>query len=429
MLNIQRIRDDKETVKANLQLKGIAPATIEDIYQLDITYRQNVQQVEELKNRKNVASRKIGELKRDGKEITGVLQEVDGYSADIAALDEVVKDLKDQIQRSLERLPNMLDVSVPIGGDEADNVELHKWGKPTTFSFTPKAHWDLVTDLGIVDFERAAKITGSRFAIYQNEGAKLMRAIITFMLDTHIANGYAELMAPAIANGSSLYASGQLPKFAEDVFRLAEEKDYYLIPTAEVTLLNYYRNEIVPTEELPINFTAYSPCFRSEAGSAGRDTRGLIRQHQFDKVELVHFVEPQDSFTMLEKLREAAESILQLLKLPYRVVTLASGDTGFSAAKTYDLEVWLPSYDAYKEISSCSNCTDFQARRGNIRYRDAQGKTQFVHTLNGSGLAVGRTFAAIIENYQNEDGSVTIPEVLIPYMGGLKAIQHQGGSD
>jgi len=429
MLNIQRIRDDKEVVKANLQLKGVSPATIEDIYQLDITYRQNVQQVEELKNRKNVASRKIGELKRDGKEITDVLQEVDGYSADIAELDEVVKDLKDQIQHSLERLPNMLDVSVPIGADEADNVELHKWGKPTMFSFTPKAHWDLVTDLGIVDFERAAKITGSRFAIYQNEGAKLMRALITFMLDTHITNGYAELMTPAIANGSSLYASGQLPKFAEDVFRLAEEKDYYLIPTAEVTLLNYYRNEIVPTEELPINFTAYSPCFRSEAGSAGRDTRGLIRQHQFDKVELVHFVEPQDSFAVLEKLREAAESILQLLKLPYRVVTLASGDTGFSAAKTYDLEVWLPSYDAYKEISSCSNCTDFQARRGNIRYRDAQGKTQFVHTLNGSGLAVGRTFAAIIENYQNEDGSVTIPEVLIPYMGGLKAMQHQGGSD
>jgi len=423
MLNIQLIRDDKEAVKANLQLKGVDGADVDKIYNLDKEYRQNVQKVEELKNKKNVASRKIGELKRNGEDASHVLQDVETYSQDIVALDETVKNLKEEIQAIIERLPNMLDASVPIGPSEDDNVELHTWGEPTDFSFTPQAHWDLVTELGIVDFERAAKITGSRFSIYQKEGAKLVRALIAFMLDTHTNNGYEELMTPAIANGASLYASGQLPKFAEDVFRLTDEKDYYLIPTAEVTLLNYYRDEIVPTDKLPINFTAYTPCFRSEAGSAGRDTRGLIRQHQFDKVELVHFVDPAESFNILEKLREEAELILQLLKLPYRVMTLASGDTGFSAAKTYDLEVWLPSYDAYKEISSCSNCTDFQARRGNIRYRAENGKTQYVHTLNGSGLAVGRTFAAIIENYQNEDGSVTIPEVLIPYMNGVSEIQ------
>jgi len=422
MLSIQLIRDNKEAVKTNLQLKGVNEVQIDEVYELDVEYRSYVQQTEELKNKKNIASKKIGELKRNGEDITAVLQEVDTYGADIVALDKKVKVLKAQIQQMLASFPNMLDPSVPIGASEADNVEVLRSGEPTTFDFVPQAHWDLVTELGIVDFERAAKMTGSRFSIYQGKGAKLVRALVAFMLDTHTNNGYEELMTPAIANGASLYASGQLPKFAEDVFRLSHEKDLYLIPTAEVTLLNYYRDEIVSADKLPINFTAYTPCFRSEAGSAGRDTRGLIRQHQFDKVELVHFVEPDTSFDVLETLRAEAELILQLLKLPYRVMTLASGDTGFSAAKTYDLEVWLPSYNAYKEISSCSNCTDFQARRGNIRYRDAQGKTQFVHTLNGSGLAIGRTFAAIIENYQNEDGSVTIPDVLVPYMGGIETI-------
>jgi seryl-tRNA synthetase len=423
MLSIQLIRDNKEAVKTNLQLKGVNSSDIDEVYNLDVEYRSYVQQTEELKNKKNVASRKIGELKRNGEDVSAVLAEVDTYGARIGELDTKVKALKDDIQRRIASFPNMLDPSVPIGASEADNVEVMRSGEPTSFNFTPQAHWDLVTELGIVDFERAAKMTGSRFSIYQREGAKLVRALVAFMLDTHINNGYEELMTPAIANGASLYASGQLPKFAEDVFRLSHEKDLYLIPTAEVTLLNYYRDEIIAPDKLPINFTAYTPCFRSEAGSAGRDTRGLIRQHQFDKVELVHFVDPETSFEVLETLRAEAELILQLLKLPYRVITLASGDTGFSAAKTYDLEVWLPSYNAYKEISSCSNCTDFQARRGNIRYRDEEGKTQFVHTLNGSGLAIGRTFAAIIENYQNEDGSVTIPEVLVPYMGGIETIK------
>ena len=425
MLNIQTIRDNKDYVKKNLQTKGANSSLVDEAYDLDILYRENVQKVEELKNKRNVASKKIGELKRNGEDATAILNEVAQYGDEITALDNIVRDLKDKITEIIVGLPNLLDESVPYGETEDENVELHKWGEPTTFSFEPKAHWDLVTELDIVDFERAAKMTGSRFAIYKNEGPKLVRALISFMIDTHTKNGYQEMMTPAIANADSLFASGQLPKFAEDVFKLEEERDLYLIPTAEVTLTNYFRDEIISEALLPVNFTAYTPCFRSEAGSAGRDTRGLIRQHQFDKVELVHLTHPKKSFEVLEKLREEAELILKLLELPYRVITLCSGDTGFSSAKTYDLEVWLPSYNAYKEISSCSNCTDFQARRGNIRYRDEFGKPQFVHTLNGSGLAVGRTFAAIIENYQNEDGSVTIPKALVPYMNGVTVINQK----
>ena len=425
MLNIQTIREEKEYVKTNLQNKGVNIAFIDEIYDLDIIYRKKVQEVEELKNKRNVASKKIGELKRAGEDATPVLNEVATIGDTITTLDDEVRDLKAKIDEIIVSLPNLMDESVPIGKDETENVELHKWGTPRAFDFEPKAHWDLVTSTDIVDFERAAKITGSRFAIYKNEGPKLVRALISFMIDTHVKNGYTELMTPAIANADSLFASGQLPKFAEDVFKLEEEKELYLIPTAEVTLTNYFRDEIIDGNELPINFTAYTPCFRSEAGSAGRDTRGLIRQHQFDKVELVHFSKKEESFEVLEKLREEAELILKLLELPYRVITLCTGDSGFSSAKTYDLEVWLPSYDAYKEISSCSNCTDFQGRRGNIRYRDENGKLQIAHTLNGSGLAVGRTFAAIIENYQNEDGSITIPEVLVPYMGGQTVINQK----
>jgi len=423
MLNIQLIRDDKEFVKKNLTSKGADVSNIDIIYELDIEYRKNVQIVEELKNKKNVVSRKIGEVKRAGGDVQAVLSEVDGLSDEIKAKDIVVKEQKDQLQKLLEVFPNILSDAVPYGETEDENVELHKWGMPRTFDFEPLAHWDLVESLGIVDFERAAKVTGSRFAIYRGYGPKLVRALIRFMLDTHAKNGYEELMTPAIANAESLYAAGQLPKFAEDVFALKEEREFYLIPTAEVTLTNYFRDEIIPNEDLPINFTAYTPCFRSEAGSAGRDTRGLIRQHQFDKVEMVHFARPDQSWEVLEKMREEAELILKLLKLPYRTITLCTGDTGFSSAKTYDLEVWLPSYNTYKEISSCSNCTDFQARRGNIRYRDENGKTQYAHTLNGSGLAVGRTFSAIIENYQNADGSITIPEVLVPYMNGVTEIK------
>ena len=423
MLNIQLIRDDKEFVKKNLTSKGADVSNIDIIYELDIEYRKNVQIVEELKNKKNVVSRKIGEVKRAGGDVQAVLAEVDGLSDEIKDKDVIVKDQKEQLQKLLEIFPNILSDAVPYGETEDENVELHKWGTPRTFDFEPLAHWDLVESLGIVDFERAAKVTGSRFAIYRGYGPKLVRALIRFMLDTHAKNDYEELMTPAIANAESLYAAGQLPKFAEDVFALKEEREFYLIPTAEVTLTNYFRDEIIPNEDLPINFTAYTPCFRSEAGSAGRDTRGLIRQHQFDKVEMVHFARPDQSWEVLEKMREEAELILKLLKLPYRTITLCTGDTGFSSAKTYDLEVWLPSYNTYKEISSCSNCTDFQARRGNIRYRDENGKTQYAHTLNGSGLAVGRTFSAIIENYQNADGSITIPEVLVPYMNGVTEIK------
>ncbi|MGL5042969.1 MAG: serine--tRNA ligase [Culicoidibacterales bacterium] len=418
MINIQKIREDREFMKENLSNKGVEPIKIEAIYELDLIYRKYVQEVEELKNKRNIASKKIGEMKRNNEDTTGIFLEVEKIGEDIRERDVQVKQLKSDIFNQLAVLPNITDKTVPKGATEAENIELYKWGVPRIFDFDVVAHWDLVESLGIVDFERAAKITGSRFSIYRGTGAKLVRALLNFMLDTHSDAGYEEMMTPAIVNKESLFATGQLPKFAEDVFKLEEEREFYLIPTAEVTLTSMYRDEIIDSSLLPIKQTAYTPCFRSEAGSAGRDTRGLIRQHQFDKVELVHLTKAEDSVRVLEELRQEAEKILQLLELPYRTITLCTGDTGFSSSKTYDIEVWLPSYDAYKEISSCSNCTDFQARRGNIRYRDEKGKTRHVHTLNGSGLAIGRTFAAIIENYQNVDGSVTIPKVLIPYMGG-----------
>ena len=423
MLNIQKIRDDKDSVKKNLETKGVEVGVIDQIYDLDQVYRKHVQEVEELKNKRNIASKKIGELKRAKENTDTVFAEIETIGETIKQKDVIVKKLKEEIFNKMSFLPNLLDESVPYGKTEEENVEIHKWGEPRKFDFELAAHWDLVESLGIVDFERAAKITGSRFSIYKGAGAKLVRALLNFMLDTHEKAGYEEFMTPAIVNKDSLFGTGNLPKFAEDVFKLEEERDFYLIPTAEVTLTNMHRDEIIDANTLPLKYTAYTPCFRSEAGSAGRDTRGLIRQHQFDKVELVHFTKPEDSFKILEELREEAELILKLLKIPYRTIVLCTGDTGFSSARTYDIEVWLPSYDAYKEISSCSNCTDFQGRRANIRYRDENGKTQNVHTLNGSGLAIGRTFAAIIENYQNADGSVTIPEVLIPYMNGVTEIK------
>lgn len=423
MLNIQKIRDDKDYVKKNLETKGVEVGVIDQIYDLDQVYRKHVQEVEELKNKRNVASKRIGELKRAKESTDAVFAEIETIGEIIKQKDVLVKELKEDIFDKMSFLPNLLDESVPYGKTEEENVEIHKWGEPRKFDFELAAHWDLVESLGIVDFERAAKITGSRFSIYKGAGAKLVRALLNFMLDTHEKAGYEEFMTPAIVNKDSLFGTGNLPKFAEDVFKLEEERNLYLIPTAEVTLTNMHRDEIIDASTLPLKYTAYTPCFRSEAGSAGRDTRGLIRQHQFDKVELVHFTKPEDSFRILEELREEAELILKLLKIPYRTIVLCTGDTGFSSARTYDIEVWLPSYDAYKEISSCSNCTDFQGRRANIRYRDDNGKTQNVHTLNGSGLAIGRTFAAIIENYQNADGSVTIPEVLIPYMNGVTEIK------
>ncbi|GBU11307.1 seryl-tRNA synthetase [Erysipelotrichaceae bacterium] len=423
MLNIQLIRDERERVKKKLQEKGENTEVIDEIYCLDEEYRKYIMEADELKNKRNNTSKKIGELKRNKEDTTAVMAMVEEIGEQIKEKDKLITVLKDKIFNALAVLPNITDESVPYGVSEAENIEIHKWETPTTFPFEPQAHWDLVENLGIVDFERAAKITGSRFSIYRGQGAKLVRALINFMLDTHEKAGYEEMMTPAIVNESSLFATGNFPKFKEDVFKVEAEKNYYLIPTAEVTLTAMMKDEIIPTADFPIKRTAYTPCFRSEAGSAGRDTRGLIRQHQFDKVELVHMTTKENSFIELEELREEAERILKLLKLPFRTIVLCTGDTGFSSAKTYDLEVWLPSYNAYKEISSCSNCTDFQGRRANIRYRDEDNKTQYAHTLNGSGLAIGRTFAAIIENYQNEDGTVTIPEVLIPYMNGIKIIQ------
>ena len=424
MINIQTIRDNKEFVKENLKSKGVNTETvIDEIYDLDVELRANIQIVEELKNKSNVASKQIGVLKRAKEDTTAIMEEVNSIGATIDAADEKVRTLREEIKSKIEVLPNLIDASVPFGETEDENVEVHRWGTPRTFDFEHKAHWDLISDLDIVDFERAAKLTGARFALYKGQGAKLVRALVAFMLDLHTDNGYEEMFTPAIVNKETMYASGQLPKFEEDLFKLAGEKEMYLIPTSEVTLTNMYRDEILQDEILPLNYTAYSPCFRSEAGSAGRDTRGLIRHHQFDKVELVHFTKPEQSWEVHEALLKEAELVLEKLELPYRTIVLCTGDTGQASAKTYDVEVWLPSYEEYKEISSCSNCTDYQARRGNIRYRDENGKIQHVHTLNGSGLAVGRTYAAIIENYQNADGTITIPTALVPYMGGQTVIK------
>jgi len=319
------------------------------------------------------------------------------------------------------RLPNLPNPTIPVGPDEEANVELRKVGTPREFTFEPKAHWDIGENLGILDFERGAKVSGARFVYYKGLGARLERAVYNFMLDEHAKEGYTEMLPPYIVNYATMYGTGQFPKFKEDVYQVNGE-DMTLIPTAEVPLTNYYRDEVIPTEKLPVYFTALTPCFRSEAGSAGRDTRGLIRMHQFNKVEMVKFAKPGESYKELEKMTQNAGSIMEKLGLPYHVITLSTGDMGFSAAMTHDLEVWMPAQNKYREISSCSNCEDFQARRAHIQYRDDKGKLQFVHTLNGSGLAVGRTVAAILENYQNEDGSVTIPEALRPYMGGLEKI-------
>ena len=334
-----------------------------------------------------------------------------------------MREIEKQINSILLNIPNLPHEDVPLGGDDNDNLEIRRWGIPRAFGFDPLPHWDLAAQLDIIDFERAAKLSGARFAVYKEAGARLERAVINFFLDIHTGqHGYKEVLPPFMVSGDCMIGTGQLPKFAEDMFKL-EGRDMYMVPTAEVPLTNLHREEILRADQLPLYMTAYTACFRAEAGSAGRDTRGIIRQHQFNKVELVKLTTPETSYEELEKLTANAEKVLQLLELPYRVVVLCSGDLGFSAAKTYDLEIWLPSYNAYKEISSCSNCTDFQARRANIRYREAPGaKPQFVHTLNGSGVAVGRTVAAIMENCQNEDGTITVPEVLRPYMGGLEQI-------
>lgn len=423
MLDIKKIRLHFEDVQKHILLRGKGDYGLSELQVLDEKRRKFITEVEALKSEQNKVSKSIPLKKKAGEDVADLLQEMKALSTKVKALDEEVKKVDEALEKRLLEIPNTLAPDTPVGDDELSNELLRTVGEVRTFDFQPKAHWDIGTDLDILDFERATKITGTRFTVLKGLGARLERALINYMIDTHTEkHGYTEVLTPFMVNRDSMIGTGQLPKFEDDMFHLPS-KDFFLVPTAEVPVTNLYRDEILDENQLPIAHTAYTPCFRKEAGSAGRDTRGVIRQHQFDKVELVQFVKPSESYAVLENLTEAAESILKGLKLPYRVMRLCGGDVGFSAAKTYDLEVWLPSYQEYKEISSCSNFEDFQARRANIRYRDEETqKVQHVHTLNGSGLAVGRTVAAILENYQNEDGTVTVPEVLVPYMGGRTLI-------
>lgn len=389
---------------------------IDKVLELDEKRREIIFEVENKKARQNEVSKQVPKLKKDGVDVSELFKEMKALSDEIKELDVKVKDLDEEIRKELMSIPNTPNKEIPIGKSDEDNVEIRKFLEPKKFDFEVKAHWDLGVDLDILDFERAVKISGSRFSVFKGLGAKLERALINFMLDLHSEQGYEEVGVPVLINRNSMYGTGQLPKFEDDMFHVPS-KDMFLAPTAEVPVTNLLSNEILEFEKLPTYYTAFTYCFRQEAGSAGRDTRGLIRNHQFDKVEMVKFVNPENSYDELEKLTNDAEEILKLLEIPYRVVCLCTGDIGFTSAKTYDIEVWMPSYGRYVEISSCSNFEDFQARRANIRYRDTDGKVKFVHTLNGSGLAVGRTFAAVLENYQREDGSVEIPHVLRKYMG------------
>lgn len=421
MLDLKFVRNNPQIVQDALLKRGSA-VILDEFLKLDQERREKLFVVEQMKNRRNLVSEEIGRLKKAGKDAPEMVLEMRDLSQQIKEIDEANKKLEEKLQEILLDIPNIPHETVPVGQSEADNKVVRTWGKPREFKFDPKPHWDLGEDLDILDFERGGKVTGARFTFYKGHGARLERAVINFMLDLHTSqHNYVEIFPPFMVNRESMIGTGQLPKFAEDMFKI-EGLEYYLIPTAEVPVTNLYRNEILDGERLPILHCAYSACFRAEAGAAGRDTRGLIRLHQFNKVELVKFCRPEDSFEEMEKLTWNAERVLQILGLPYRVVNLCTGDLGFSAAKTYDLEVWLPSYQGYKEISSCSNFVDFQARRAGIRFRNARGKAELAHTLNGSGLAVGRTVAAILENYQESDGSVTVPEALRPYLGGLVKI-------
>ncbi|MBQ2860339.1 MAG: serine--tRNA ligase [Peptococcaceae bacterium] len=420
MLDIKFVRSNPEDVVAGMKKRGM-DLDLAPFLALDEKRRALLTEVEQLKNTRNTVSKEIGKMKKAGENADALVAEMSKVGEDIKALDQQVSEIDAQMNDIILSIPNIPHESLPEGGEENYRVE-RTWGEPRKFEGEPLAHWDIGTGLGILDFERAGKVTGARFTFYKGLGARLERAVISLFLDIHTEkHGYVELIPPYMANSASMTGTGQLPKFAEDMFKL-EGTDYYLIPTAEVPVTNYYREEILKVKDLPIKHCAFSPCFRAEAGSAGRDTRGIIRQHQFHKVEMVKFAHPDHSFEELESLTQDAEDVLQALNLPYRVITLPTGDIGFSSCKTYDVEVWLPSYNAYKEISSCSNFGDFQARRANIRFRDEEGKVRFVHTLNGSGLAVGRTVAAILENYQQPDGSVVIPEALRPYMGGVEVI-------
>jgi len=411
------IRENPDIVEEAMEKRNME-SSVARFQELDDKRRDLLYEAEQLKHKRNVNSDKIGELKRNGEDASDLISEMQEVSARIKELDQKVGEVESELNDLLLAIPNIPHESVPVGTDEEDNKEIRKWGEPRDFDFEDKAHWDIGEDLDILDFERGGKVTGTRFTFLKGAGARLERALINFMLNLHTdEHGYQEVFPPFIANADSMIGTGQLPKFKKDMFKL-EGLDYYLIPTAEVPVTNMYRDEILDVEQLPEYFTAYSACFRAEAGAHGRDTRGIIRQHQFNKVEMVKFVKPEDSYDELEKITADAEDVLQKLELPYRVVSLCTGDLTFASAKTYDLEVWMPAYDTYREISSCSNFEDFQARRAGIRYRpEPEASTEFVHTLNGSGLAIGRTAAAILENYQNEDGTVTVPEVLRPFMG------------
>jgi seryl-tRNA synthetase len=416
MHDLQAFRVNLDAIAERLSARGFQ-LDVPKFREMDAHRRAALTESEQLKAQRNSESQEIAKLRKQGVDTSAQQQKVREIGDRISALEENVKVLDEQFRGMLAGIPNTPHESVPAGRSSDDNVEIKRWGAPRQFDFTPKAHWDLGPELGILDFDRAAKITGARFAVYFDLGAKLERALINFMLDTHTReHGYTEVLPPFLVNSASLFGTGQLPKFAEDLFKL-ENTDYWLIPTAEVPVTNLYRDETLDTERLPVSLCAYTPCFRSEAGSYGRDVRGIIRQHQFQKVELVKFTRPDQSYDELQKLTSNAEHILELLGLPYRRVVLSTGDMGFSSAKTYDLEVWLPGQNGYKEISSCSNFEAFQARRAGIRYKSGKGKAEFVHTLNGSGLAVGRTWVAIVENYQQKDGSVAVPEVLRPYLG------------
>jgi seryl-tRNA synthetase len=420
MLDMVWVRDHLDALEAALRNRG-ARIDLREFRRLDEERRSALREVEQLKARRNKVSDEIARLKKAKQDAQALIDEMRAAGERIKALDARVSEAEPALEAFLLTLPNLPDAGVPVGRGAADNVEVRRWGAPPRFDFEPLPHWEIGTRLGILDFERAAKIAGARFAVYTGAGARLERALINFMLDLHTReNGYTEVLPPFMVNAKAMTGTGQLPKFEEDLFKI-EKTGYYLIPTAEVPLTNLHREETLDGGRLPISYAAYTPCFRSEAGSYGKDVKGLIRQHQFNKVELVKFARPEESFAALERLTADAETVLQRLGLPYRVVTLCTADMGFASAKTYDLEVWLPSYNAYREISSCSNCTDFQARRAAIRFRrQPAAKAEFVHTLNGSGLAVGRTLIAILENFQRQDGGVAIPETLRPYFGGAE---------
>lgn len=422
MLDIKRIREDYEGVKAAVEKRCKGDFGLSKVPELDAKRREVLAEVEQMKNRQNTVSKEIPKLKKAGEDTTAIMAEMKTLSAEIKELDGQLAEIEKELKDTLLGIPNTPYKDVQIGEDDTQNVELRKFEEPKEFTFEPKAHWDIGTDLDILDFDRAAKISGARFTVYKGLGARLERAVINFMLDLHtIDQDYVEILPPFMVNRAAMTGTGQLPKFEEDMFYVPQ-KDFFLIPTAEVPVTNLLAQEIIPEDQLPIHYTAYTPCFRAEAGSAGRDTRGLIRQHQFNKVELVKFCKPEDSWDELESLTADAEEVLKLLEIPYRVVRLSTGDLGFSSACTYDIEVWMPSYGRYVEISSCSNFLDYQARRANIRFRREGGKPEFLHTLNGSGLAIGRTTAAVLENYQQADGSVKIPEALKKYMGGAEVI-------